>query len=358
MRTIIMMSAVLAVGYAAAINCTGEIAAISEQTENPPPLAGIDEPAFDPAIHTSTFYDDFDSYASIDGAPPRLSVDGEGDNDYRSIWGNSPNKPWGEYRIAVGEGRNGTNAVAVKYYRHPNYPTTIGYSPGTLVIDSSNPPDGGGNPDVALMTLWVKTSSTSGYVGKFLNRFEGGTNSCRLIFGVPADRAMPNEVIRVLYWDPNNSWAPYDPIHTAPSGVLNGDLIEDHCDFDDGQDEGSDVYIWPSNVGWDRWNGDVDLRDGQYHRLTIRLTKSPAGFSTGAPNNWTGGGRIEWWWDGHKAGEWLGNDPDRPEYGLVYLPEQGGPERLWNKMGIFSETKNSKISGLHEWFLDEWRFYR
>jgi hypothetical protein len=69
------------------------------------------------------------------------------------------------------------------------------------------------------------------------------------------------------------------------------------------------------NLNYPAMRLDGVVNDGGWHRHTVRLTKSAS-----RPDPTSGNGRVEYWIDGVKVIEYVGDDSSRPEYGLVNVP--------------------------------------
>ena len=150
---------------------------------------------------------------------------------------------------------------------------------------------------------------------------------------------------------------PLDPVATPPGNVEALVLSTDSCDHDgDGNAVG---YAYKQNMGYDRWRAADEISDQGWHRITVRLTKSPAG--TVPPASTVGAGpegRIEVWADGVKVVEYLGDDPARPEYGKVWMPAVGEGIPLLTNYYFNSEHKNQQITGEWDQKTDELRVYK
>jgi hypothetical protein len=72
--------------------------------------------------------------------------------------------------------------------------------------------------------------------------------------------------------------------------------------------------LYKQNLG-PSWSVLTNANDGQWHRYTTRFQKS-----TNRPSTAEGNGRIEMWVDGLKIMEYIGDDPNRCEHGLVTVP--------------------------------------
>jgi len=73
-------------------------------------------------------------------------------------------------------------------------------------------------------------------------------------------------------------------------------------------------------TGTGKWNRTMNS-DGNWHRVTARLTKGPSQYYAS----------LEMWVDGVKIMEYLGNDPSRCEYGHVpWGPTNPGSQRIVN----------------------------
>jgi len=275
--------------------CDGQTASASITVVNapPPPPPGADEPVFDPAAHNSLWFDDFSSYASL--AEMRQ---GAGAHPW------SANNSWAHWSLNNG-GRNGS-----RYMRH-NFQAGGEYGTEMWANDDELQ---GQDPNVVIMTMWIRNTGTY-YTGK-VTVFKVGDDDGRWVLGQGSAGPSPHPQITRTYWDADN-W-PYPALDPSEAqdpydglGIeFNRDAVQ--C--------GAPQAWWgyKQNRNWGTLPSIEHWNDGEWHRFTISWTKSGG---SGACGN--GKGRLEYWWDGVKVLEWLGDDPSRPEYGLVFVSGDG-----------------------------------
>jgi hypothetical protein len=298
------------------------------------------EPLYSATQYTSLFYDDFSSYASL-----AEMANGSGDHTWTCTTPSDGlgSSAWDQHAFLTAGGRASGNAVSVNYqqnaqYNIPNPGDNNSYNPGEMTgaADMMN----GQNPDVVILTQWIKNTTESSFKGKLGLRkasgdWTGYTNPPRLVWGTGNSPPQP-AAVEECYWEAAWPNAPLDPDTPPydPGGQHRFTLISSPY---------TPVSGYMANTGYlsyADWAGDANQtgmpNDGTFYRYTMRLTRAPA----------IGEGRIEMWANGLKINEWFGDVAGRPEHDdgpLVFLPLQGTGEKLLVNWFFGSEHKSSLI---------------
>jgi len=244
------------------------------ETAGPLPPPGEDEPAYDPAVHTSLWHDDFSAYVSMDDMR-----NGRGAHKWLGT-------AWNRWSLNTG-GLNRT-----KYIRHDFQPA--GEYGDEIWADQDVLQ--GRDPNVVIMTMWIRNTGTY-YTGK-VTVFKPGDDHGRWVLGQGSAGPSPHPEITRTYWDADN-W-PYpalDPSEAQDPYDATG------IEFNrDGVQCGAPQSWWgfKQNRNWGSFPITEHWNDGEWHRWTISWARSGGSGACG-----DGKGRLEYWWDGVKVLEGL-----------------------------------------------------
>ena len=293
-------------------------AAFTVSANNPPPPPAPGEPTFDPATDSSLWSDSFESYATT----PSLS-NGSGLHTWF-------------VRGLVSLMTDVTAFQGTKYVRF-DYTSPGAYNNeiddlGAITQVAGNQ-SGQPGPSVLVVT-YQKRDNGRIYKGKefIISTDYGnppGTNNGRFVLITWGGGATP-------------------PALASCYGNM-GPTLNWNRDFTSEYPSSSPAY--PGNAGYPAWyqfnaqdaaaygmpappnpNGGGTVagpsNDGRWHRFTWQFTKELPSVP--------GTGRVEGWIDGIKVQDWIGDDPARCEYRMVYTVR--GPYRLITELGFPTTT--------------------
>jgi hypothetical protein len=303
-----------------------------------------DEPIYNSDDFTSLLFDDFSTYASVADM-----LAGTGAYEW-GLTGPSHGSQGDYHTFTVGGGRTGGNAVIVRYSQQPGDPLPQSFNPGELIPYAGL---SGYNPDVVILTQWVKNTSEDSFMGKLGLRkatsdwvSPHNANGPRLVMGAGNSPPQPRPDLTHCYWETSWPFDPLDPVNTPyyTNGQDRFTLVSSYQ---------VPVYGHFSNTGYANYAEWAGVQDQQglpnnntYYRYTMRLSKGTLGQ-----------GRIEMWANGVKINDWDGSNVGKEEYELVYLPRLGTAEILLPHWYFFSEHKNSRIDSTFYLHLDETRIF-
>jgi hypothetical protein len=235
----------------------------------PPPPPSADEPIYQTGNETF-FVDGFEDYSSTTQLLTWQAL-------FPGRW--LTNSPQG-IALTTSGGHSGNRAARFTY--------NAGSQQQDRLIEAQIR---GANPNVAIATFWIRTQpgytwiNSSGNTHKIFNMNIGGG---------------PDGHSRILL---NFGSEPL-----TPSMPAYGRLEQNRPNISIGGNN------YNQNLNYPAVSMDGSANDGNWHRITLRLTKSTSRTAT------TGNGRLEMWFDGTKIIEYLGDNSSRPEYGLVNVP--------------------------------------
>jgi len=240
----------------------------------PPTPAGVDEPVYDPAVHASTFFDDFASYTNTDalktayrgGGRDYAELRGTVNLDVTSGVGDSKSFRVDWVTGCQGEGWTWLGAFDLAA---PSVRTDTYYS-FTLKVNTGYQFLGCGN-------------------GSKIVIFDQGLND-RHVLSLEGNGEQP------LTYCTSDPWC-----HGATWGVII-----------DRPSASIPVYGWSQYKAHqnDAYRSQSYMNDGQWHRVTVHYLPESASLA--------GDGVIQVWIDGVLVQNHQGGDPASPAYGKVY----------------------------------------
>ncbi|MHC4867298.1 MAG: hypothetical protein ACYTEX_24765 [Planctomycetota bacterium] len=289
------------------------------------------EPLFNSLDYTSLFYDDVSSYDSVDGSGVSMES-GTGDNTWNHLRPVGAGFPLPDYGVSKTGGPSGGGYFWSKYYDAD--------SNNRFILHASNPPDGGVDPDVIILTFWMRNRDYK-YKAKvaigYSSQGSGGAGVRRHVFDWT--NVTPNpDAVQECYWELTGDYDALDPVNTPEIGqtLQHMALNRDGTGF--GSDGIGNYWLVPNwgradLVDWDEWG------DAVWHRMTWRFTKE-SGAIAGTNND----GRVEMWYDGVKVYDWIGDSASRPEFQLVAMA--GTSQRIFSGFEFSGPSApSSKWSG-------------
>jgi len=292
-------------------------------------ISGEVEPIYNSGIHTSIYYENFESYADIDefyGAT--------GDYDYS--WNGTRSTQGQREAIMLTGGVDGEKNIRLDYTDEAHdangWPTSTAYSMNywPTGIDWATPTT---SADVLLISYYVKNTGPFHWKKRFEFHCDAPGDTRRFMMHNNA-RVEPKD-LEECWWGEN--W-PYDPLPSSDAPpVRTGlaiDLNSSEAIFAARQ---GNAATYSANVNYSEWSDWAD-NDGDWHRYTIRITREGA---------LDGTGRVEVWRDGVKTMQFIGDDnTNYPcSYGQVWTVKPGYAMLRTTSQMIFGQT----TSGGGDW---------
>ncbi len=304
----------------------------------PPPPAGVDEPVFDPAVDTELWFDDFTSYASVEDNSPRM-ITGTSTREGKYAWrrdvGNVLNKS-DYWSLGLSGGPSDLPYLRARYIPHPDGGGK-NFNPGEMRPIAHV--DGNRAPSVMIVTMWVRNIGDL-YGGKKGVVLGGWGRTVMLVSG--ESKVNPQKIIE-CYWEADWPHPALDPTTTPDWQSRMWTWARDAADIDG---LGTKVIIYGQNRGYSdiQFN---NFNDGTWHRWTYRFTRG-----AGSTTHGDGKARIEMWQDGVKIIEWLGDDPSRPEHGLVFYPGINSSEKLFDVWRWWGPMRSANFGSRKSLYID------
>jgi hypothetical protein len=263
------------------------------------------EPAYNPTVNRSLFYDDYETY----GAVADLTVGPKA-------------KYWlGKGNVALGNTSGGDYAGGAKFARF----TYSGAVEANEVFTNQHHSPILDTASVVIVTYGYRNTGTY-YSGKEMI-IQNSTGSNRFVLVGISYFTTPQSLQNCWY----GAVYPFPPLNSSvqPRGTTSTWSRDGLASLG-----GPSPHFLAGNAGYPAANLS-QKNDGRWHRFTYRFTKESAAGGTG---------RLEGWFDGAKFMEYIGDDPTRCEYRQVWT--WGATNTIWNGDWYFIGTTSGAMGAI------------